>query len=227
MSPERAAASASRRHANILNVRFNPSFSLDDVETVKRLIRENPWATIVSTTGAGLVASHYPVMLDEQREEISVLSHVGKPDEQLHELGQHEVILIVQGPHGYISPSWYGDAPAVPTWNFIVAHLYGVPEILSGEDNLEVLGRLVDHFEQHVPQPHPLHRSEADSTFERSLSRGTVGFRLTPSRVTAKQKMSQNKPAETATAVLGHLDGDGPYANSALAREMRLAQPEI
>ena len=99
--PKRVAASARRRHANILNVRLNPAFSLDDVGTVKRLIRENPWATIVSTTGAGLVASHYPVMLDEQREEMSGLSHVGRPDEELHELGQHEVILIVQGPHGY------------------------------------------------------------------------------------------------------------------------------
>ena len=227
MPPKRVVASARRPHANILNVRFNPSFSLGDVGTVKRLIQENPWATIVSMTGAGLVASHYPVMLDEQREEISVLSHVGRPDEELHELGQHEVMVIIQGPHGYISPSWYGDGPAVPTWNFIVAHLYGVPEILSGEDNLEVLGRLVDHFEEHVARPHHLHRSEADSTFERSLSRGTVGFRLTPSRITAKQKMSQNKSAETSAAVLGHLEGDGPYANSALAREMRLAQPEI
>jgi transcriptional regulator len=193
--------------------------------TVKRLIRENPWATMVSMTSAGLVASHYPVLLDEQREQISVVGHVGRPDEELHELGTHELILIIQGPHGYISPSWYGPAPAVPTWNFIVAHLYGVPEILSAEDNLEVLGQLVDHFERLVDEPHPLHRSDADSIFERALSQGTVGFRLTPTRITAKRKMSQNKSAEDFATVLAHLEGDGPYADSSLAREMRRARP--
>ena len=205
-------------------MRSNPQFSLDDTATIKRLIRENPWATLVSMTSAGLVASHYPVLLDEQREEISVVSHVGRPDEELHELGEHELILIVQGPHGYISSSWFGAAPAVPTWNFIVAHLHGVPEILSADDNLEVLGLLVNHFERHVAQPRPLHRSDADSAFERALSRGTVGFRLTPSRITAKRKMSQNKSAEIVTTVLEQLEGDGPYADSSLAREMRLAR---
>jgi transcriptional regulator len=205
-------------------VRSNPQFSLDDTATIKRLIRENPWATLVSMTSAGLVASHYPVLLDEQREEISVVSHVGRPDEELHELGEHELILIVQGPHGYISSSWFGAAPAVPTWNFIVAHLHGVPEILSADDNLEVLGLLVDHFERRVAQPRLLHRSEADSAFERALSSGTVGFRLTPSRITAKRKMSQNKSAEIFTTVLEQLEGEGPYADSSLAREMRLAR---
>jgi transcriptional regulator len=218
----RAGVRVSR--AKILTVRSNPQFSLDDAGTIKRLIRENPWATLVSMTSAGLVASHYPVVLEEQREDISVVGHVGRPDEELHELGEHELILIVQGPHGYISSSWYGAAPAVPTWNFIVVHLHGVPEILSAEDNLEVLGQLVDHFERRVAEPRPLHRSEGDSTFERALSRGTVGFRLTPSRITAKQKMSQNKSREVFTTVLAQLEGDGPYGDSLLAREMRLAR---
>ena len=178
-------------------MRSNPHFSLDDPATIKRLIRENPWATLVSTTSAGLVASHYPVLLDEGGEEISILSHVGRPDDQLHELGEHEMMVIVQGPHGYISSSWYGAAPAVPTWNFIVAHLHGVPELLSAEANLEVLGQLVNHFEQHVAEPWPLHRSDADSEFERALSRGIVGWR---------------------TTVLAQLEGGGPCGLPACAR---------
>lgn len=55
-------------------MRSNPHFTLDEPATIKRLIRENPWATLVSTTSAGLVASHYPVLLDERREEISILT---------------------------------------------------------------------------------------------------------------------------------------------------------
>ena len=51
----------------------------------------------------------------------------------------------MQGPHGYISPGWYGEVHSVPTWNHVTAHLYGVPEMLSDEENLAVLDRLVDH----------------------------------------------------------------------------------
>ena len=64
------------------------------------------------------------------------------------------MLLIVAGPHGYISPSWYvpGATPA-PTWNFSVAHCYGVPRAARPERNLAVLTRLVAHFEQHVEDP--------------------------------------------------------------------------
>src|SRR5680860_850305 len=121
-------------------MRHTPAYLLTDPEEVKRLIRENPWATIVSNTANGLVASHYPVMLEEGHDGISIVSHVGRPDETLHELGQHEVLVIIQGPHGYVSPGWYDDKPAVPTWNHVTAHLYGTPEILSEDENWRVLG---------------------------------------------------------------------------------------
>ncbi|MDP3208311.1 MAG: FMN-binding negative transcriptional regulator, partial [Rhodoglobus sp.] len=74
-------------------MRQTPDFLLTDPDEVKRLIRENPWATIVSNTATGLVASHYPVLLEENEEQISIVSHVGKPDEKLHELGEHEVLV--------------------------------------------------------------------------------------------------------------------------------------
>jgi transcriptional regulator len=59
-------------------MRQNPSFALADRDEIKRLIREHPWATLVSDTSAGLVASHYPVLLDESRDEITLLTHVAR-----------------------------------------------------------------------------------------------------------------------------------------------------
>ncbi|TFD27426.1 FMN-binding negative transcriptional regulator [Cryobacterium cryoconiti] len=207
-------------------MRHNPSFALDDPAEIRRLIRENPWATLISHTDAGLVASHYPVLLDEQSEEadeVVLVSHVGRPDEALHELGRHEVLVIIQGPHGYISPGWYDEKPAVPTWNFVTAHLYGTPEVLSDEENLRVLDRLVDHFEERMPEPRRLFGTPANAAYAARIVAGTVGFRLRVSRLTAKSKLSQNKPAETVARILGELDGDGPYASPALAAAMRRA----
>ena len=109
-------------------MRRTPHYYLTDVDEVKRLIRENPWMTFVSATSNGIVASHYATLLEETDDDtISIVSHFGRPDEVAHELGQHEVMVIVQGPHGYISPGWYRDDEFIPTWNHVTAHLYGTP----------------------------------------------------------------------------------------------------
>lgn len=208
-------------------MRQNPSFALTDREELKRLVWENPWATFVSSTSAGLVASHYPVILDESREEISLLSHLGRPDEQLHELGSHELMVIVQGPHGYISSSWYDANPAVPTWNFITAHFSGVPEILGDEENLEVLAALVDHFERELPEPRRMRGTPEDSAYADRISAGTVGLRLTPTKIVAKQKMSQNRSDTIVDSIMAELGGDGPYASEALLREMRIVHDRL
>jgi transcriptional regulator len=205
-------------------MRDNPSFALDEVDEVRRLVREFPWVTLVSHTSAGdLVASHYPVILDPAAGdgEIVLLSHVGRPDEQLHELGTGDVLVIVQGPHGYISPGWYDAKPAVPTWNFVTAHLHGTPELLGDAENLRVLADLVDQFEDRMPNPRRMNGTVENADYAARIVAGTVGFRLRVTRFTAKNKMSQNKPAETVARILSELDGDGPYASAALAAEMR------
>jgi transcriptional regulator len=208
-------------------MRQNPSFALGDTDEIKRLIRENPWATIVSQTALGPVASHYPVLLDESREDISIVSHLGKPDDLIHEFGSHELLVIIQGPHGYISPGWYDANPAVPTWNFVVAHLSGVPEILSDEENWNVLGRLVDHFEDRMPQPRRMAGTPDNEAYAQRLLSGTVGWRLTPTRTVAKSKLSQNRPVETVDRIINGLEGDGAYASPALAAEMRRVHERI
>ena len=208
-------------------MRTNPSFALDQVDEVRRLIQEHPWVALISHTDAGeLVASHYPVILDPAAadDEIVLLSHVGRPDEQLHELGAHELLMIVQGPHGYISPGWYDARPAVPTWNFITAHLHGTPEILSDAENLRVLAALVDHFEDRMPDPRRMNGTPENADYAARIVAGTVGFRLRVTSFTAKNKMSQNKPAETVERILAELDGSGPYASASLAAEMRRAR---
>jgi transcriptional regulator len=199
-------------------MRHNPKHAETDPAIVRRLIAENPWGTLVSQAD-GLVASHYPILLDEDSDELAIVTHVGRPDDQVHQFGNREMLLIVAGPHGYISPSWYSEnaAPA-PTWNFSVAHCYGVPQILEADDNLRVLTRLVAHFEQHVADPLWL-----DQEIGARIARGTVGIRLPITRFVCKIKMSQDKDPVSQRQVLAELRGDGPYASAALAGDMERA----
>ena len=195
-------------------MRHTPRFLMTDPREVARLIRNHPWATFVSATSTGLVASHYPVLLDEAAATLTVLSHFGRPDDELHELGQHQMLVIVQGPHDYVSPSWYPPGELVPTWNHVTAHLYGTPVILDEEENYAVLSRLTDHFEQHRPGGRSLHEDEAAT---RRTAKGTTGLRLRIDRFDARAKLSQNKPAEVRATIATQL----AKSNPALAEEMR------
>ena len=200
-------------------MRHTPHFVLSDVAEVARLVRENPWATIVAHTAEGLVASHYPVVLEETDDgSLSLVSHVGRPDERSLELGQGEVMVIVQGPHGYVSPGWYPAEQIIPTWNHVTAHLWGTPEILSDDENFRVLGELVDHFENVMPEPVSLALDEEGS---RRVAKGTVGIRLRVTRFDARAKLSQNKAPEVVDRIVDELEHGEHYAQPALAAEMR------
>ena len=209
-------------------MRRNPHFRMTDPEEVKRLIRRNPWATFVSQTSTGLIASHYPVLLDEEASaesgEIVIVSHFGRPDERYHELEQaaaegREMLVIVQGPHDYVSSSWYPPEMLAPTWNHLSAHLHGVAEILDEEQNYAWLARLTDHFERHYAGGRSLHENEAAA---RELATGAVSIRMVVTRFEALAKLSQNKPGEVQQNVRDHLAEQHP----ALATEMDRNMPD-
>jgi transcriptional regulator len=203
-------------------VRHNPHHSSDDPDVVRRLIRENPWGILVSATDGGVVASHYPILLDDDDDDadaLTIVTHVGRPDETVHDFGDREILLIIQGRHGYISPSWYAPgATRAPTWNYSTAHCYGVPQILDAEENLAVLGRLVEHFERGVADPMLL-----DPDWGRPMARGTVGIRLPITRFVCKIKLSQDKDPVTQRQVMAALRAPGPYQDGALADDMERA----
>lgn len=200
-------------------MRHTPRYLMTDPLDVKRVIRGNAWATFVTNTSKGLVASHYPVILDESPDEdIVIVSHFGRPDDELHELGQHEVLVIIQGPHDYVSSSFYEQDDFVPTWNHVTAHLYGVPEVLSDEENFEMLSKLTDHFEQHFEGGRSLSENDEKA---RQTAKGTVGLRMRVTRFDARAKLSQNKADDVKDRIEAHYAEKNPR----LADEMRRVRP--
>ncbi len=196
-------------------MRHTPRYLMTDPLEVRRVIRGNAWATFVTNTSKGLVASHYPVILDESREdEIVIVSHFGRPDDEIHELGQHEVLVIIQGPHDYVSSSLYEQDDFVPTWNHVTAHLYGTPEVLSDDENFMMLSKLTDHFEQHFEGGRSLSENEEKA---RQTAKGTVGLRMVVTRFDARAKLSQNKSEGVKDRIEDHFVGSNPQ----LAREMK------
>jgi transcriptional regulator len=89
-------------------VRPNPLHASDDPDVVRGLIRENPWTTLVSNNSGELVASHYPILLDEEAEGLTILTHVGRPDEVVHGT-QRQVMAALRAPGPYCHPNLADD----------------------------------------------------------------------------------------------------------------------
>ena len=187
------------------------AFQLGDVRSAKSIARAHPFATIVT---ADLRATHMPCLLDEEAEGLVILGHVACPDPVSKAL-DGPVLLIFQGPHGYVSASWY-ESDTIPTWNHVTLHVRGTPELF--DDAMPVLRSTVDHFESALEQPWSLDRMGQTA---RDMADQVVAFRLQAASWHAEAKLSQDKPQEERARVLAGLEGSGPYANVPLAAAMR------
>ncbi|WP_405217144.1 FMN-binding negative transcriptional regulator [Agrococcus sp. Ld7] len=208
----------------------NPLYRIGAPE-VRDLIARAPWMQLISHPASGAVASPAPVLVapedDGESDAIVLETHLGRADARLHGLlepGQHTMLAIVQGEHGYVSPSWYlgDDAGQIPTWNFEQATLTCDVELLDADANLETLRRLVAHFEQQYA-PDDGVRLDLGDEGNRGMAMGTVGLRLRVRSFDAKSKMSQNKSAQTRASVVTHVEASNPR----LAARMRIAAADV
>ena len=129
-------------------------------------------------------------------------------------------LVIFQGPHHYVSPSWYVDSPAVPTWNYGVVHAHGKPKAPQDRAFTEkILAELIERYESGRAAPWTLEKVPADY-YEQLLS-GIVGFQMEVVKVEAKFKIGQNRrPSDQAGTIAG-LELEGSPEAATMAEFMR------
>jgi transcriptional regulator len=182
-------------------------------------IQANPFATMVSNGPAGLEATHLPFLLDPGRGALGTLrGHIARANPQWRDFDR-EVLVMFQGPHAYISPSWYGPGDSVPTWNYLAVHAYGTPSVVDDPtEALALLTELAATFEAPLERPWtPQHLSPK---YLNSMTRAIVAFEIPIARLEGKAKMSQNRPADQSR-VAAILEGAGAETDRAVAAEIR------
>jgi transcriptional regulator len=192
-------------------VHIKPEFALADLEHAREIVRNHPFATLVT---ADLHATHMPCLVDEEAEGLAIIGHVARADPVAASLGG-PLLAIFQGPRGYVSASWYASE-TIPTWNHVTLHVRGRPELF--DDAMPALRQTVDHFEADVEEPWSLDRI-GDTA--REMADQVVAFRLRADSWRAEAKLSQDKPEQEEARVMAGFERDGPYSNPALASAMR------
>ena len=181
------------------------AFAENDQAGLDWLLARDPFATLVTCGADGLpLATHLPVLYARDGGTVALEGHWARPNPQATHAGA--ALLIVHGPHHYISADWYPDKAAmarVPTWNYAAAHLYGTLQPLHDEAGLaSIVSRLGERFE---PGVGGRWRYDPDDPRERGQLRGIVGFRFAAERIELKFKLNQNHPTANVESVIAGL----------------------
>lgn len=186
------------------------NFREDDIATLHDHIQAYSFAMLL-TGHAGLPQiSHLPFLLDEGRGPYGTLiAHMARANPQWQAFdANREVAVVFQGPHTYISPSWYAASDTnVPTWNYTVVHAYGKPQIIEDDAVVyQILQDLVRKFEANFEKPWE-YCVPAESLPQRL--RGIVAFEIEITRLEGKFKLSQNRTSDDRLRVIAALQESG------------------
>ena len=172
--------------------------------------------TVAAPDGSAPLVSHAPFLLEADR--TSVLLHLARPNPIVAALAEpRPARLVVTGPHGYVSPDWYGVDDQVPTWNYVAVHLTGVLELLPQEALRGILDRQSAHFEGRLLPKRPWTADKMTDGLMDRMMRAIVPCRLTTTQVDGTWKLSQNKPEAVRMAAAEGV----AQADPALAALMR------
>ncbi|GAC1433200.1 MAG: FMN-binding negative transcriptional regulator [Chloroflexota bacterium] len=198
-------------------------FLVTDGAVLRDLMERFSFATLVTTHQGHPFATHLPFLIvDDGTEHGSLIGHIARANPQWEEFGgEDEALVLFQGPHTYISPSWYEDHPSVPTWNYAAVHAYGVPRVIADADRVRaILRALVDRHEAGFARPWAM---DLPDDYLHAMMRGIVAFEMPITRLEGKFKLSQNRPASDRRRVIGALGdtpGEGAQGVRALMREI-------
>ena len=195
------------------------SFAERERAVLHGLMREHAFATLITTVEGAPVASHIPFLLDAERGEHGTLvAHLARANPQWRSFDA-EALVIFQGAHGYVSPTWYAGGDNVPTWNYAVVHAYGRPRLLDDAASARrVIDRLAAVYENGRSP-----RWSTDSVpaaFVDKLVGAIVAFEIPISRLEGKFKLNQNKSDADRAGVVAALHAEGNAEATALANLM-------
>lgn len=198
-----------------------PLFRVEDRRALAAFIADHAFGTLVTSGPAGLMASHIPFLVDEGAGgSLRLLGHFARanPHWKALEEAQH-ALAIFEGPHAYVSPTWYEHHPAVPTWNYSVVHARGKARLTDDAGLRDIVARLSATYEAGNAKPWRIEDQPAE--FIGGLLKTIVGFAIEVAEIEGKFKLSQNRPGNDAERTAAALEARGDGALAALMRAHR------
>ena len=176
-------------------------YQLTDDQRIHQIIKEYSFATVISIHQVVPEATHLPLYLSEDGKYL--YGHFARANTQWKDILDQHVLAVFNGPHSYISSSWYETKDSVPTWNYVSVHVKGLVEMMEDEEEIRLsLHRLIKKYER---QNSSYDVDDVDSKYMAGLLKGIVPFKLRISSIEAAAKLSQGHSKERQKLVIDEL----------------------
>lgn len=191
----------------------------ENLSEVKQFIQQNSFGILVTQQNGKSLATHIPLELSKNEEGKDVLiGHISKANPQWHNFkDKGEVLMIFNGPHSYVSSSWY-DFEEVPTWNYIAVHVYGTIKTIEGDALYKSLKDLMEKHEKKSKNPFKI-EDMSDKTMKQI--HGIIGFEIEITDIQAAYKLSQNRDKKNHDAIINELEDIDDSGSKGIANQMK------
>lgn len=196
------------------------AYRQENLDELVAFMRAHSFITLVSVLDGAPFASHVPVVVRREGDEVTLHGHLAKANPHWRAFGAGESLAIFSGPHAYISPAHYVQRESVPTWNYIAVHAAGPVRALHAADDPAALERELAAL---IEANDGAYQQQWDSLPERyraGMIQGIVGFILTATRLEGKAKLSQNRSEADQQRVAAALLGSDDQAARAVGEAM-------
>ena len=170
-----------------------------NIAEIKAFIIQNSFGILINQVNVKPWATHIPLELETDPNGNDILvGHIARANPQGQNFKDNTTVLcIFNGPHSYISSSWYKEEE-VPTWNYIAVHVYGRLAISSEEEVMDSMHKLVDKYEKNSKNPISL-KDMSKKTLKQV--KGVIGFKIYIDEIQATHKLSQTRPEDHAKII--------------------------
>src|SRR5688572_1762258 len=195
-------------------------YEITDSLLIEQFIKENGFATIISSGSEFPIATHIPLELEKNENGEKVLwGHISKANPQWKLFEKHENVLVIflSSIHHYISSSWYNH-PNVPTWNYMSVHVSGKIKLIEGEKLWESVRRLTNKYEKN--SAHPVSLDKLPKEVQKQMN-ALVGFEISIKKMEAAFKLSQNRNKEDFENIIKQLNLSADLNGKLMAEVMK------
>ena len=196
-----------------------PYFTEKDGDKIIAFMKENSFAIITGLTDLYPVATHIPLEIVVTEDgKIVLAGHLMKnTDHHKAFVKNDNVLVIFNGPHCYVSASWYNNPQTASTWNYMTVHAKGKIIFTDEEGTFEAIKAVTNKYEG-VKTAAAFNKMPKEYVVQ--MLKAIIGFTIEIESLDNVFKLSQNKTQEEQIHTIEQLKKRGDENSVMIANEM-------
>ncbi|MBI1343656.1 MAG: hypothetical protein GC171_12040 [Terrimonas sp.] len=201
-----------------------------DQSEVLQFMRDHPFVFLMGCDHENKpAATQVPVFMDERDGKFWLTGHIMRnTDHHKAFLQNANVLALFNGPHAYVSASWYSNPHQASTWNYMSVHAKGKIRFGEEEELVAILKRLTLHYEKNNSGSSTVY-DNLPPAYKEPLLKAIVPFEIAITGIEHVFKLSQNRDQQSYENIIQQLqqqEGDAKVIASVMEKRKSKLFPQ-